>query len=100
MNQECPQLRLGAFFAQSKRKERLIITVKEANIALLSTIPEDAQQQIFVYLTQNFCGGNPFKPMSADEIYSELAESRACYERGEYEDFDTALDDIGKKYGL
>ena len=70
MNQECPQLRLGAFFAQSKRKERLIITVKEANIAL------------------------------SDEIYSELAESRACYERGEYEDFDTALDDIGKKYGL
>ena len=76
------------------------MSTKEANIALLSTIPENAQQQIFVYLTQNFCNGNPYKPKSAEEIYSELAESRACYERGEYEDFDDALDDISKKYGL
>lgn len=76
------------------------MSAKEANIALLSTIPEDVQQQIFVYLTQNFCKGNPYKPKSAEEIYSELAESRACYERGEYEDFDAALDDISKKYGL
>lgn len=76
------------------------MSTKEANIALLSTIPEAAQQQIFVYLTQNFCNGNPFKPKSAEEIYSELAESRACYEQGEYEDFDDALDDISKKYGL
>ena len=76
------------------------MSTREANIALLSTIPEDAQQQIFVYLTQNFCNGNPFKPKSAEEIYSELAESRASYERGEYEDFDDALDDISDKYGL
>jgi len=76
------------------------MSIKEANIALLLTIPEDAQQQIFEYLTQNFCDGNPFKPKSAEEIYSELAESRACYERGEYEDFDDALDDVSKKYGL
>ena len=77
-----------------------IMSTKEANIALLLTIPEDAQQQIFVYLMQNFCNGNPYKPRSAEEIYSELAESKACYERGEYEDFDDALDDISKKYGL
>ena len=76
------------------------MSTKEANIALLSTIPEDAQQQIFVYLTRNFCNGNPFTPKSAEEIYSELAESRACYERGEYEDFDDALDDISRKYSL
>ena len=76
------------------------MSTKEANMALLSTIPENAQQQIFVYLTQNFCNGNPYKPKSAEEIYSELAESRACYERGEYEDFDDALDDISRKYGL
>lgn len=77
-----------------------IMGTREANIALLSTIPENAQQQIFVYLTENFCEGNPFKPKSADEIYAELAESRACYERGEYEDFDDALDEISRKYGL
>lgn len=76
------------------------MSTKEANIALLSTIPDDAQQQIFVYLTQNFCNGNPFKPKSAEEIYSDLETSRNCYERGEYEDFDVALDDISKRYGL
>ena len=41
-----------------------------------------------------------FKPLSAEKIYSELEESRACYERGEYEDFDDALDEISKKYDL
>ncbi len=77
-----------------------IMSKKETNIALLSTIPEDAQEQIFVYLTQNFCNDNPIKPKRAEEIYSELAESRACYERGEFEDFDDAIDDISGKYGL
>lgn len=43
---------------------------------------------------------NPYSPKSAEEIFKDLAESRACYERGEYEDFDSALDEISKKYGL
>ena len=77
-----------------------IVNLKEANIALLSTIPENAQRQIFVYLTENFCNKNPFKPLSAKEIYAELAEARDCCERGEYEDFDEALDEISEKYGL
>ena len=37
---------------------------------------------------------------SAEDIYSELAESRACYERGEYDDFNVALDDISVKFSL
>ena len=61
------------------------MSIKGANIALVSAIPEATQQ----------C-----KPKSAEEIYTELAEARACYERGEYEDFDDALADISKKYGL
>lgn len=40
------------------------------------------------------------KRKTADDIYAELAESRSCYERGEYEDFDDALDEISEKYGL
>ena len=43
---------------------------------------------------------NPFSPLSSQEIYSELAESRARYERGEYEDFDEVIDGIRKIYGL
>lgn len=33
-------------------------------------------------------------------ILSELAESRRCYENGEGEDFDLAIDEIGVRYGL
>ena len=41
-----------------------------------------------------------YEPKTAEEIYSDLAESRACYERGEYENFDDALDKISRQYGL
>ena len=59
------------------------MSTREANIALLSTIPEEVQQQIYVYLTQNFCDGNPLEPKSAEDIYAELEVSRACFNRGE-----------------
>ena len=72
----------------------------EANLELLSTIPEERQKEIQSYLLINFCGNNPYKPLNGDEILSELAESRASYDRGEGEDFDKALDEIGEKYGL
>lgn len=72
----------------------------EANLALLSTIPEECQKEIQSYLLMNFCGNNPYKPLSKNEILSELAESRMCYMNGEGEDFDKAIDEIGAKYGL
>lgn len=37
------------------------------------------------------------RPKSEQEIWDELAESRACYERGEYMNFDEALDMISRK---
>jgi hypothetical protein len=77
-----------------------IMNKKETNMALLSTIPEDNQQQIFLYLTENFCAENPFKPLSAQDILSELAEARECYECGEYEAFEDAIAEIEKKYDL
>ena len=76
------------------------MSIKEANIALLSTLPEEAQKQIYVYLSSNYCNNNPFKPLSANEITAELEASRKCYEHGEYEYFDDALDEISKKYEL
>lgn len=77
-----------------------VVSIKEINVALISKIPEDAQQQIFVYLTQNFCNENPFAPKSAEEIYADLERSGICHDRGEYEDLDDVLDSISKKYGL
>ncbi len=72
----------------------------EANMALLSTIPEDYQKEIQSYLLVNFCHNNPYKPLSGKDILSELAESRECYDNGEGEEFDKALDEIGIKYGV
>lgn len=77
-----------------------IMSMKEANIALLSMIPESEQKEINDYLLKH-CGKNsPFRPMSAEEIAAELTESRECYERGDYADFEEALDKISAKYGL
>lgn len=72
----------------------------EANLELLSTIPEEHQKEIQQFLLMNFCNKNPYKPLSRNGILSELAQSRAWYERGEGEDFDKAVDEIGAKYGL
>ena len=76
------------------------MSILEANLELLSTIPEERQKEIQSYLKVNFCRDNPYKPLGREEILSELAESRECYDRGEGEDFDKALDEIGVKYGL
>ena len=76
------------------------MSILEANLELLSTIPEECQKEIQSYLKINFCRDNPYKPLSREEILSELAESRECYDRGEGEDFDKTLDEIGVKYGL
>ena len=50
--------------------------------------------------SRDFYNENPFHLKSADEIYAELAAARACYERGEYEDFDEVMDEISAKYDL
>lgn len=76
------------------------MSILEENIAIISTIPEDMQEKIHTYLVTNFCVANPFKPLASNEILDELAESRECYERGEYKDFDEALKEISEKYGI
>lgn len=72
----------------------------DANLALLSTIPEDRQEEIKNYLLMNFFKNNPYKPLSINEILDELSASRKCYENGEGEDFDDAIEAISVKYGL
>ena len=51
-------------------------------------------------MNQNFYKGNPYKPKSVKEIYADLAESRNCYERGEFEDINDAIEEISEKYDL
>ena len=52
-----------------------------------------------IYKTGSF-SNTPFAPQTAEEIYSDLAASRACYEHGNYQNFDDVLDTISKKYGI
>ena len=85
---------------QSVRNGGMCMSTMEANLALISTIPEECQEEIRTYLLRNFCTNNPFKPLSAGEIASELAQARECYENGEGEDFDDAVEEISAKYGL
>ncbi|MEZ3433044.1 MAG: hypothetical protein K1W34_00115 [Lachnospiraceae bacterium] len=92
--------RFEIMILQQDRMEAVGLSVLEANMELLSTIPEEHQKEIQRYLLVNFCQDNPYKPLSRNEIIAELAESRACYNNGEGEDFDKALDEIGEKYGL
>ena len=72
----------------------------ETNMAMLATFPEEKQQEIYTYLVMQCNNNNPFKPVSREEVYAELEESRACFERGEYMDFGDAIDEIRLKYGL
>lgn len=81
-----------------KRSET--VSTLEANMAMLATFPEEKQQEIYRYLVMQCSNDNPFKPVSREEVYAELEESRACYERGEYKDFGEAVDEIRIKYGL
>ncbi|MCI8725823.1 MAG: hypothetical protein HFG66_06755 [Hungatella sp.] len=76
------------------------MSMLEANLELLSKIPEKHQKEIQRYLLMNFCSDNPYKPLKGNDILSELAESREYYAQGEGEDFDKAVKEIGEKYGL
>ena len=76
------------------------MSIRDTNLALISNIPESEQKQIYLYLTEHYCKNGFMKPKTASEILDELSESRKCYENGEFRDFDEALDDISKKYGI
>lgn len=76
------------------------MTMKETNIALLSMIPEEKQEEIHKYLILNYCANSPYIPLTEKDILAQLEQSRLEYMNGEDEDFDVALDDIREKYGL
>ena len=50
-----------------------IMSILEANLSLIATIPEERQEEIQKYLLLNFCGNNPYKPMSADVDFQRIA---------------------------
>ncbi len=76
------------------------MSIKEANIELISVLPDEDQERVFKFLRDIFSDDNPFKPMSKKEILADLAKSRQCYDNGDYQDFDEALEEISQEYEL
>ena len=76
------------------------MSIKKANLELISILPDTDQEKVFHFIQGIFSDDNPFKPMSEKEILEALAESRENYAHGEYQDFDEALDEIIEENGL
>ena len=50
------------------------MSIKEANIELISQLQEEDQKKVFYFLQKIYSEDNPYKPMSADEIFEALDE--------------------------
>lgn len=61
---------------------------------------KDFIEWLYAEKLSGYCEDNPFKCLSRTDILDELKKSRENYEKGEYKDFDQALNDISKKYDL
>lgn len=77
-----------------------LMSTKDINIALLSSLPEEAQEDIFVYLVNNYCSNSPFARKTSDQMLDDLQKSRLCFEQGDYENYEDALNKISQKYGI
>ena len=76
------------------------MTMMQSNVALIQSIPENRQKDIYNYLIMNFAKDSPFAPLSEQEILDELAESRREAEKGNFRDFDDFMDELEAKYDL
>ncbi|HCW23098.1 MAG TPA: hypothetical protein DGX96_05415 [Lachnospiraceae bacterium] len=75
----------------------------EATVAMLESMPEEAKVKVFKYTQQLFMAekpASPFTKLSAEEIYSDLAESRQQIENGQGINADVAMDEMGKRHGF
>ena len=75
----------------------------EATVSMLQAMPEDARRKVFEYTRELFTrpkAANPFVPLTADRILSDLEESRAQIEDGQGVEMDKALEEMGKQHGF
>ena len=75
----------------------------EATVSMLQAMPEDARRKVFEYTRELFMRpkpANPFVPLTADRILSDLEESRAQIEDGQGVEMDKALEEMGKRHGF
>lgn len=75
----------------------------EATVSMLQAMPEDARRKAFEYTRELFTRpkpANPFVPLTADRVLSDLEASRAQIEDGQGVEMDKALEEMGKRHGF
>ena len=75
----------------------------EATISMLEAMPEEARLRVFEFTQQLFVSrkpANPFVPLTAEQILSDLQESREQIAAGQGMDMQDALEEMGKRYGF
>lgn len=75
----------------------------DATVSMLEAMPEDARIKVFEFTQQLFTSrkpANPFLPLTAKQILSELAESRQQITNGNGLDMEEALNELGKQHGF
>lgn len=70
----------------------------EANLELLSTIPEEYQEEIQHFLITNFCSENPYKPLSKNGIKLGLFNGMKYIAEGR--DIDECNNEIAELFGV
>ena len=75
-------------------------TLRRNTDFLLDNLPLAKLQQVFDYVL-NLCDDEDiFAPISKERMLDDLAMSREQVERGEYMDFDDAIDEISVELGI
>lgn len=77
------------------------MSIVEATKKMLDVLPESDVRVIYA-VTKNIYEkeASPFKPLSREQILRDLEISREQIERGDFLDFDKALEEIEVEYGL
>lgn len=78
-------------------------TTIEATVSLLETMPEEARIKVLEFTQQLFVpqkSSNPFAPVSAEQVLSDLTESRRQIADGKGQDMAEALNQLGRQHGF
>lgn len=75
----------------------------DATVSMLEAMPEDARIKVLEFTQKLFTSRkpeNPFIPVSQEQVFSDLAESRRQIADGEGLNMEDALDRMGKQHGF
>lgn len=75
----------------------------EQTVSMLEAMPEEARILVFQYTQELFTAkksASPFKPLTAEDVLSDLELSRSQIANGEGVEMKDALMEMGKRHGF